>query len=143
MDVWRSVPTVNDVALTGPDNGILRPRGPNETGGYQLDARVATLQEQALGAFTNHAQLQNAPPQQLLDDLSSFQRVLFTNHRVRALSDAVREGMLLPDLDPGSLQHQRRTSSMSKRVSPSTNTSLQLKPLGQTLEKGGSPAGSR
>jgi cytochrome c peroxidase len=101
VDVWRSVPTVNDVALTGPDRGILWPRGPNETGGYQLDARVATLQEQALGAFTNHAQVQIAPPQQLLDDLSSFQRVLFTNHRVRALSDAVREGTpVLPDPDP-------------------------------------------
>ena len=47
VDVWRSVPTVNDVALTGADTGILWPRGPNETGGYQLDARVATLQEQA------------------------------------------------------------------------------------------------
>ena len=100
VDVWRSVPTVNDVALTGPDSGILWPRGPNETGGYQLDARVATLQEQALGAFTNHAQVRNAPPQQVLDDLSSFQRVLFTNHRVRALSDAVRDGTPLPDPDP-------------------------------------------
>jgi cytochrome c peroxidase len=99
VDVWRSVPTVNDVALTGPDNGILWPRGPNQTGGYQLDARVVTLQEQALGAFVNHAQVQNAPPQQLLDDLSSFQRVLFTNNRVRALSDAVREGTLLHDPD--------------------------------------------
>jgi hypothetical protein len=35
---------------------------------------VSTLQEQALGALTNHAQLQSAPPQQLLDDLASFQR---------------------------------------------------------------------
>jgi cytochrome c peroxidase len=101
VDVWRSVPTVNDVALTGPDSGILWPRGPNETGGYQLDARVATLQEQALGAFTNHAQTQHPPPQALLDDLSSFQRLLFTNHQVRALSDAVREGTVpLPDPDP-------------------------------------------
>ena len=58
VDVWRSVPTVNDVALTGPDNGTLWPRGPNESGGYQLDARVGTLQGQALGAFTNHAQVQ-------------------------------------------------------------------------------------
>ena len=98
VDVWRSVPTVNDVTLTGPDSGILWPRGPNETGGYQLDARVATLQEQALGAFTNHAQVHTTPSQRLLDDLSSFQRVLFTNHRVRALSDAVREGTTpLPD----------------------------------------------
>ena len=40
-------------------------------------------------------------PQRLLDDLSSFQRVLFTNHRVRALADAVREGSTpLPDPDP-------------------------------------------
>ena len=55
-------------------------------------AASTTLQEQALGALTNHAQIQNAPPQRLLDDLSSFQRMLFTNHRVRALADAVREG---------------------------------------------------
>ena len=48
VDVWRAVPTVNDVALTGPDDGILWPRGPNERGGYQLDARFGTLQEQAL-----------------------------------------------------------------------------------------------
>jgi hypothetical protein len=102
VDVWRAVPTVNDVAITGPDG--LAPssiRGPNHFGGYQLDARLGTLQEQALGAFTNHAQTQHAPPQRLLDDLASFQRLLFTNHRVRALSDAMREGTLpLPDPDP-------------------------------------------
>ena len=100
VDVWRSVPTVNDVTLTGPDNGILWPRGPNQAGGYQLDGRFETLQEQALAALTTHAQVQSAPPQQLLDDLSSFQRVLFTNERVRALSNAVREGTTpLPDPD--------------------------------------------
>ena len=61
---------------------------------------MATLQEQALGAFTNHAQARNPPPQQMLDDLASFQRILFTNHRVRALSDALRAGTLpLPDPD--------------------------------------------
>lgn len=60
-----------------------------------------TLQEQALGALTNHAQVQQAPPQQRLDDLAAFQRVLFSNHRVRALADAVREGSTpLPDPDP-------------------------------------------
>jgi cytochrome c peroxidase len=100
VDVWRSVPTVNDVALTGPDGVNPWFRGPNASGGYQLDARVTTLQEQALGALTNHAQVQNAPPQRLLDDLASFQRVLFTNRRVRALSDAIREGTTpLPDPD--------------------------------------------
>jgi cytochrome c peroxidase len=100
VDVWRSVPTVNDVALTGPDEGIAWLRGPNATGGYQLDGRMTSLQEQALGAFVNHAQMEHQPPQQMLDDLSSFQRVLFTTPRVRALSDAVRAGTVpLPDPD--------------------------------------------
>jgi hypothetical protein len=75
-------------------------RGPNEFGGYQLDARVATLQEQALGALTNHAQIQGGPSQRLLDDLSAFQHVLFTNPRVRLPADAVRAGVSpLPDAD--------------------------------------------
>ena len=101
VDVWRSVPTVNDVALTGPDDGIAWLRGPNQKGGYQLDARTTTLQEQALGALLNHAQIQTVPLPQLLDDLSSFQRVLFTTHRVRALADAVQNGTTpLPDPDP-------------------------------------------
>jgi cytochrome c peroxidase len=102
VDVWRMVPSVNNVALTGPDASLpIWPREPNPTGGYQLDARFATLPEQALGALTAHAQIQSAPPQQRLNDLSSFQRLLFTNQRVRALSDAVREGTRpLPDPDP-------------------------------------------
>ena len=99
VDVWRAVPTVNDVKLTGPDGINPWPRGPNTTGGYQLDARVTTLQEQALGALINHAQIQSLPSPQLLDDLASFQRVLFTNHRIRALSDAISAGSPLPDSD--------------------------------------------
>jgi cytochrome c peroxidase len=101
VDVWRSVPTVNDVKLTGPDGKNPWPRDPNRTGGYQLDARVATLQEQALGALINHAQVQDPPDQQFLDDLHSFQRVLFTNSRVRALSEAIDGDVTpLPDPDP-------------------------------------------
>jgi hypothetical protein len=101
VDVWRSVPTVNDVKLTGPDGLNPWPRDPNRTGGYQLDARVGTLQEQALGALVHHAQVPQAPVEQFLDDLHSFQRVLFTNSRVRALSDAIDAGTTpLPDPDP-------------------------------------------
>jgi cytochrome c peroxidase len=102
VDVWRMVPSVNNVALTGSDpNMPVWPRDPNPTGGYQLDARAATLQEQARGALANHAQIAEAPADRLLDDLSSFQRVLFTNPRVRAVSDAVRDGTSpLPDPDP-------------------------------------------
>ena len=112
-DVWRMVPTVNDVAITGPDPTGANPwpRGPNPAGGYQLDGRFATLQEQALGALVNHAQTGNAPPQQFLDDLAAFQRTLFTNGRVRALAGAIAAGTSpLPDTDPplNALQQQGR-----------------------------------
>jgi cytochrome c peroxidase len=101
VDVWRMVPGVTDVRLTGPDGLNPWPRGPNPSGGYQLDGRFLTLQEQALGALLSHAQIQNPPPQQLLDDLNSFQQILFTNERVRALSDAIDAGVTpLPDADP-------------------------------------------
>jgi hypothetical protein len=89
VDVWRMVPSVLNVKLTGPDGVNPWPRDPNRSGGYQLDGRFTTLQDQAFGA------------QGLLDDLSSFQRVLFSSPRVRALSNAVSAGVLpLPDPDP-------------------------------------------
>jgi cytochrome c553 len=101
VDLWRSVPGVADVKLTGSDAGIAWSRGPNPTGGFQLDARFGTLQEQALGALISHAQIHQPPSQQLLDDLSSFQRVLFTTQRVRALSAAIDAGVTpLPTTDP-------------------------------------------
>jgi cytochrome c peroxidase len=117
VDVWRSVPSVDNVALTGAGDVNAWPRGPNNFGGYQLDARVATLQEQALGALTNHAKIQHAPPQQLLDDLASFQRVLFTNHRVRELARAVREGTTpLPDPDPPLTELEQRGKVVFQRA---------------------------
>jgi cytochrome c peroxidase len=79
VDIWRMVPGVTDLKLTGADGANPWPRGPNPSGGYQLDGRVLTLQDQALGALLNHAQVHNPPPQRLLDDLSSFQRVLVTS----------------------------------------------------------------
>ena len=102
VDVWRMVPTVNDVALTGPDGINPWPRAPNFFGGYQLDARVGDPAGAGAGcADQSCADSATPPPQQLLDDLASFQRVLFTNHRVRALSDALRDGTSpLPDPDP-------------------------------------------
>ncbi|HMC75919.1 MAG TPA: hypothetical protein VKH34_02260 [Vicinamibacterales bacterium] len=100
-DVWRMVPTVNNVALTGNDGQNPWFRDPNPTGGYQLDGRFANLQEQAHGAFVTHAQTLNPIPDGILDDLASFQRVLFSSNGVRALSDAVRAGTApLPDPDP-------------------------------------------
>jgi hypothetical protein len=101
VDVWRSVPSVLNVALSGPGRSNPWPREPNAFGGYQLDARVGTLQEQALGAFVNHAQVQHAPAQRTLDDLAAFQRNLFTRPQVSDLADAIRAGYpVLPDPDP-------------------------------------------
>jgi hypothetical protein len=116
-DVWRMVPTVNDVKLTGPDGQTPWPRGPNPSGGYQLDARFATLQDQAQGALTNHAQVRFAVPQEFLDDLHSFQRVLFTNNRVRALADAIDDGVTpLPDPDPALNALERRGKTVFQRA---------------------------
>jgi cytochrome c peroxidase len=101
VDVWRSVPSVNNVAITGPGGQNPWPRGPNPTGGYQLDARKATLQDQALGALLAHAQVERAPSQRFLDDVSAFEQSLFSSDRVRRLSDAIGAGTLpLPNEDP-------------------------------------------
>jgi cytochrome c peroxidase len=101
VDVWRMVPTVMNVKLTGPDGTNPWARGPNASGGFQLDARLGTLQEQAAAALTNHAQIQALPPARLLDDLTAFQNRLFSSPRVRVLSDAIRTGATaLPDADP-------------------------------------------
>jgi cytochrome c peroxidase len=101
VDVWRMVPSIENAALTGPDGMTPWPRGPHNTGGYQLDGRVGTLQEQALGALLNHAQAVYLPSPQFLDDLASFQRTMFSSPRVRTLAAAVAAGITpLPSADP-------------------------------------------
>jgi hypothetical protein len=101
VDVWRMVPTVNNVKLTGPDGLNPWPRGPDPSGGYQLDGRFATLQHQALAALTAHAEIQVAPGQGMLDDLSAFENLLFSSPGVRRLSNAVSAGVTpLPNADP-------------------------------------------
>jgi cytochrome c peroxidase len=100
-DVWRSVPSIFDVQITGPD-GIapVWPRGPNRSGGYQLDGRVDTLQNQALGALRNHAQVAFDPPASWLDDVAAFQGTQFSTPGMKDLADALAAGSRpLPDLD--------------------------------------------
>jgi hypothetical protein len=78
-DVWRSTPSVFNVNATGPDFGTnVWARGPNTTGGYQLDGRIDTLQNQALGALQNHAQVTVNPPLSWLNDVTAFQNTLVT-----------------------------------------------------------------
>jgi cytochrome c peroxidase len=117
VDVWRAVPSILNVKLTGPD--ALNPwaRGPNASGGFQLDGRIGTLQEQAAGALKNHAQIAATPPADLLNGLSAFQNRMFSSPRVRALSDAIRNGAsVLPDPDPRLNALQQRGKAIFARA---------------------------
>jgi cytochrome c peroxidase len=114
VDLWRAVMPVLNVAITGPDNVApiwpptprvsimgIDPDGPNRQGGYQHDARFATLQQQARGALFAHAQVNAEPPEGMLDDLAAFQETLFSSSGVEVLGQVIRAGaMPFPDPDP-------------------------------------------
>jgi cytochrome c peroxidase len=101
-EVWRSVPSILNAAITGPDGAAPTwARGPNPRGGYQLDGRIDTLQNQALSALRNHAGTTVDPPTRFLDDLAAFQSAQFSSPSVKALSAAMTAGTTpLPDPDP-------------------------------------------
>jgi cytochrome c peroxidase len=101
-EVWRAVPPILDVKITGPDSaGPVSDRGPNRSGGYQLDGRIDTLQNQALSALQNHAATTVNPPASFLDDLAAFQNAQFSSPGVKLLADAMTAGTSpLPDPDP-------------------------------------------
>ncbi|HEY2815849.1 MAG TPA: hypothetical protein VGK44_01815 [Casimicrobiaceae bacterium] len=101
-DVFRSVPSILDVDITGPDGATPTwVRGPNQSGGYQLDGRIDTLQNQALSALRNHAATTADPPARFVDDLAAFQSAQFSSPSVKALAGAIASGTTsLPDPDP-------------------------------------------
>jgi cytochrome c peroxidase len=74
-DVWRGVPTVLNVASSGPDSQTVWARPPNQGGGFQFDGRFGTLEEQALGALVGHAEVQADPSATLTmrSNLATFQ----------------------------------------------------------------------
>ena len=86
-EVWRAVPPILDVKITGPDSaGPVSDRGPNRSGGYQLDGRIDTLQNQALSALQNHAATTVNPPASFLDDLAAFQNARSSRRQVSSCS---------------------------------------------------------
>jgi cytochrome c peroxidase len=110
VDVWRSVPSVRNVALTGPDGQVPEwppaappavPRdingggGPNVRGGYQLDARIGDLPSQALAAFEVHAQVQAAPRDKVLSNLAAFQQTLATHPPADVLTEEQQAGQVV------------------------------------------------
>ena len=126
VDLWRAVPPVLNVAITGPDGitptwppGAARapimgqdPNGPNLQGGYQWDARFSTLQEQARGALFAHAQVTVEPSQRMLDDIAAFEKTLFSSRRAKRLAKAIlSNSMPFPDPDPelNELEKQGKT----------------------------------
>jgi cytochrome c peroxidase len=136
VDIWRSVPSILDVRITGPDDVLPEwtVPSPNRRGGYQLDARRATLQEQALGAFVDHAQVAVLPPLTVLDDLAAFQNSMFSSRRVERLANAMAAGTTpLPDPDPELSPLEQQGKAVFERSCahchgnpehPSTTTSL-------------------
>jgi cytochrome c peroxidase len=149
VDLWRAVMPVNNVAITGPDNvppiwppaprtpimGI-DPNGPNRQGGYQHDARFATLQEQARGALLAHAQVSVEPPAGMLDDLAAFQRTLFSSPSVEVLADAIASGADgFPDPDPELSELEQRGKAVFNRACATCHGGV-LHPSGSTPDFG-------
>lgn len=100
-DIWRAVPSILDARLTGPDGQAPAwPRGPNPSGGYQLDGRIDTLQAQALSALRSHAGTTVDAQPAFLDDLAAFQNAAFSSPGVKLLAAAMAASAPLPDPDP-------------------------------------------
>jgi cytochrome c peroxidase len=84
IDVWRSVPTVENVAYTAP---------------YQLDGRAATLQVQASGALHAHSQLVDEPPPAKLDEIAAFERTVFSSPAAADVAAALAAGQAPAPVD--------------------------------------------
>ncbi|WP_394828640.1 cytochrome c peroxidase [Pendulispora albinea] len=86
VTVLRAVPTVLNAALTAP---------------YQQDGRQPNLESQALGALHDHALIQREPASRALEDVSNFQKVLFSSLGTFVLANAIERGQNpLPNVDP-------------------------------------------
>jgi cytochrome c peroxidase len=140
-DVWRSVPSIFDVKITGPD-GVdpASLRGPNPSGGYQLDGRIDTLQNQALSALRNHAGIAVDPPAGFLDDLAAFQSTQFSSPRVKVLSKAMDAGTSpLPDPDPDLNALETAGKAVFNRSCAQCHGNLAGHPSGSTPIMQGTP----
>lgn len=102
VDVWRAVPSLLNVRITGPDGGKpISSQGPGPTGGFQWDGRFTSLQEQAFNAMLAHVQITSTPSMKLLDQIAAFEGTIFSSDSVRQLADAIdAETSPLPDPDP-------------------------------------------
>jgi cytochrome c peroxidase len=91
VSVWRGVPTIENVTFTAP---------------YQYDGRAATLPIQADDALHAHSQIAHKPSQQVLDQISDFERTVFSDLRAAEVGVTFDDGQAPPYYDiplpPGS-----------------------------------------
>lgn len=146
-DLFRAVMPVMNVAITGPDDVVpiwppaprvpipgVDPNGPNRQGGYQHDARFATLQEQARGALIAHAEVSVEPPSDMLDDLAAFQQTLFSSPGVERLAEAIASGATpFPDPDPELTELEQQGKAVFNRACATCHGGS-LHPSGSTPE---------
>lgn len=71
VDVWRAVPSIENVAMTAP---------------YQFDGRATTLEEQASGAAFAHSQVRSIERGFDLGDVAAFEKSIFSSPRARAIA---------------------------------------------------------
>ena len=116
VDVWRAVPPVANLVLTGRDGQNPFPRGPNNAGGYQRDARFGSLEEQARNAFKGHAEMKGDPREGLLEDIASFERTIFSSPQARAAAEALRSGASSTVEDPSLTELEEQGKAVFNRA---------------------------
>jgi cytochrome c peroxidase len=75
--VWRGVPTILNTATSAP---------------YQLDGRVATLEEQAQGAIEGHSEGDEVSGSEL-ERIAAFELSLFSSDRARFVAEQLASGV--------------------------------------------------
>ena len=101
-DVWRSVPSILNVNITGPD-GLGPVSSAARTGAAATSSTAASTRCRTRRSprLRNHAAVTVDPPASFLDDLAGFQSTQFSSPSVKVLSDAMAAGTSpLPDPDP-------------------------------------------
>jgi cytochrome c peroxidase len=82
LDVWRGVPTIENVAITAP---------------YQLDGRISNLRDQAQAAITSHSQ-GPIEPTAILDAMARFERTQFSSPRATFVAALAALGVPLAEI---------------------------------------------
>jgi cytochrome c peroxidase len=80
--VWRGVPSIFNAATSAP---------------FQLDGRVATLEEQAQGAITGHSEGGVASRSEL-ERIAAFERSTFSSDRARIVAEELASGVAFDEV---------------------------------------------